>query len=100
MTRGWQKSRQPRATCLSPFGASVLQPGRSGRDQSFETHSYRRFAMGTKTPKTSRILDAVHETARDLQAAGLISKRRMKDYDSLCVVPVSENSQRDDSRHE
>jgi|GEM_PF-3919594 len=56
--------------------------------------------MGTKTPKTSRILDAVHETARDLQAAGLISKRRMKDYDSLCVVPVSENSQRDDSRHE
>jgi putative transcriptional regulator len=38
--------------------------------------------------KTSRILDAVHETARDLRAAGVISKRRMKEYDSLCLVSV------------
>jgi putative transcriptional regulator len=37
----------------------------------------------TKKKKASRILEAVHETARDLQTAGLISKRRMKDYDAL-----------------
>ncbi|HEX3553225.1 MAG TPA: hypothetical protein VIA62_08350 [Thermoanaerobaculia bacterium] len=36
----------------------------------------------TKTKKTSRILDAVHETARDLHAAAFISKSRMKDYDA------------------
>jgi len=42
----------------------------------------------TKTKKTSRILDAVHETARDLHAAGFISERRKKDYDALCLVPV------------
>lgn len=46
----------------------------------------------TKEKKTSRILEAVHETARDLQTAGLISKRRMKDYDALCLVPVPEYS--------
>ena len=47
--------------------------------------------MSTKTKKeTSRILDAVHETARDLHGAGLVSKRRMKDYDALCLVPVPE----------
>jgi putative transcriptional regulator len=50
--------------------------------------------MTTKTRKeqteTSRILDAVHETARDLHTAGFISKRRMKDYEALCLVPVPE----------
>ena len=47
--------------------------------------------MSTKTKKeTSRILDVVHETARDLQAGGLVAKRRMKEYDSLCLVPVPE----------
>jgi hypothetical protein len=45
---------------------------------------YRRFAMA-KTKNTGRILDAVHETARDLHAAGFVSKRRMKDYDALCT---------------
>jgi putative transcriptional regulator len=44
--------------------------------------------MTTKTKKTSQILDAVHETARDLHEAGFVSKRRMKDYDALCLVPV------------
>jgi putative transcriptional regulator len=48
--------------------------------------------VSTKTPKASRILDAVHDTARDLHVAGLISKRRMKDYDSRCLVPVPEYS--------
>lgn len=37
---------------------------------------------------TSRILKAVHETARDLHGAGLIDKRRMKEYDALCLDPV------------
>jgi putative transcriptional regulator len=46
--------------------------------------------MTTKTKKTSRILEAVHETARDLHAAGFISKCRMKDYEALCLVPVPE----------
>ncbi|MFY9820730.1 MAG: DNA-binding transcriptional regulator [Thermoanaerobaculia bacterium] len=48
--------------------------------------------MSTKTKKGSRILDAVHETARDLHEAGFVSKRRMKDYDALCLVPVPEYS--------
>jgi putative transcriptional regulator len=41
--------------------------------------------MKSKTQEASRILDAVHETAQDLQAAGFISKRRMKNYDALCA---------------
>jgi putative transcriptional regulator len=48
--------------------------------------------MPSKTKKDNRILEAVHETASDLHAAGLISKRRMKDYDALCLVPVPEYS--------
>lgn len=49
--------------------------------------------MSAKAKKeTSRILEAVHETARDLHAAGVISNRRMKEYDSLCLVPVPEYS--------
>lgn len=49
--------------------------------------------MSTRTKKeASRILGAVHETARDLHKAGVISKRRMKEYDSLCLVPVPEYS--------
>ena len=49
--------------------------------------------MSKKARKeASHILDAVHETARDLHAAGLITKRRMKEYDSLCLVPVPEYS--------
>ena len=49
--------------------------------------------MSTKAKKeTSRILGAVHETARDLHAAGVISKRRMKEYDSLCLAPIPEES--------
>jgi putative transcriptional regulator len=36
----------------------------------------------------SRILSTIHETARELEAAGFISKRRMGDYDALCLPPV------------
>jgi putative transcriptional regulator len=46
----------------------------------------------TKTKETNRMLGAVHETARDLHGAGFISKRRMKEYDALCLVPVPDYS--------
>ena len=36
----------------------------------------------------SRLLEAVHETARDLHKLGFIDKRTMCDYDALCIVPV------------
>jgi putative transcriptional regulator len=48
--------------------------------------------MTTKTKETNRILGAIHETARDLHGAGFISKRRMKEYDALCLVPVPDYS--------
>ena len=37
---------------------------------------------------TNRILQAVHETARDLYSAGFFDKRRMRKYDALCLAPV------------
>lgn len=48
--------------------------------------------MTTKAKESSRILDAVHETARDLHGAGFIDKRRMREYDALCLAPVPEYS--------
>ena len=36
----------------------------------------------------SRILDAVHEGARDLHSAGFVDKRRMREYDVLCPAPI------------
>ena len=48
--------------------------------------------MTTKTKATNRLLESVHETARDLQAAGFIDKRRMREYDALCLTPVPEYS--------
>lgn len=47
--------------------------------------------MATKT-RSSRILDEMHETARGLHGAGLISKRRMAEFDSLCRLDVHEMS--------
>ena len=40
------------------------------------------------TTKPSRILREVHETARGLRSAGLISKRRMGEFDALCRLEV------------
>ena len=37
----------------------------------------------------SGLLNAVHETARDLHKLGFIDKRRMGEYDILCIEPVS-----------
>jgi Predicted transcriptional regulator len=48
--------------------------------------------MTAKTQAKSRILEAVHETARDLHAAGFIDKRKMRQYDALCLQPVPEYS--------
>ena len=36
----------------------------------------------------SRLLAAVHESARDLHGGGFIDKRRMHEYDALCLEPV------------
>ena len=36
----------------------------------------------------SRILEEVHETARDLHTLGFIDKRTMRRYDALCLEPV------------
>ncbi|MDA8165354.1 MAG: DNA-binding transcriptional regulator [Desulfobacteraceae bacterium] len=43
-----------------------------------------------KNKARSRILEAVHETACDLHKAGFIDKRRMREYDALCLAPVPE----------
>ena len=48
--------------------------------------------MTIKTKAASRILDVVHETARDLHDAGFIDMRRMQKYDALCLEPVPEYS--------
>lgn len=53
---------------------------------------WRRFVTSTKTRRASRLLDAVHETAADLHAVGLIDKRRMREYDALCLPPVPDYS--------
>ncbi|HEY1933877.1 MAG TPA: DNA-binding transcriptional regulator [Acetobacteraceae bacterium] len=37
----------------------------------------------------SRMMAAVHETAEDLHAAGLIDKRTMREFDKACLTPVS-----------
>ncbi len=38
--------------------------------------------------KESGILQTVHETARDLHRLGFIDKRRLEQYDALCLPPV------------
>jgi putative transcriptional regulator len=45
--------------------------------------------MTTKRRK-SRILDEMHDTARGLHRAGLISKRRMAEFDALRNLGVDE----------
>ena len=42
------------------------------------------------TKRKSRILEELHETARGLHGAGLISKRRMGEFDALCHLDVHE----------
>lgn len=40
------------------------------------------------TTKSSRILNEMHSTAQDLNAAGFITKKRMLEYDALCLEPI------------
>ena len=42
------------------------------------------------TKRNSPILDEMHETARGLHGAGLISKRRMGEFEALCNLDVHE----------
>ena len=44
--------------------------------------------MATKTRAKSPILEAVHETAKDLERHGFITKRDMTKYNLLCLEPV------------
>ncbi len=45
------------------------------------------------TAKTrSRLLEAVHDTAADLQQLGFIDKRKMRKFDALCLAPIPEYS--------
>jgi len=37
----------------------------------------------------SRLLDELHDTAQDLHKLGFIDKRAMREYDVLCIKPVS-----------
>ena len=42
----------------------------------------------TATKRNSRIIHEMHETARGLHGVGLISKRRMGEYEALCNLEV------------
>lgn len=44
--------------------------------------------MTQTTKPKSRILEAVHETADDLHRLGFIDKRKMREFDVLCLPPV------------
>jgi putative transcriptional regulator len=44
--------------------------------------------MNTKRNAKSSLLQAVHETALDLQSLGFIDKRKMQEYDALCLDAV------------
>ena len=48
----------------------------------------------SKRRANSPILEAIHETAKDLHLAGFIDKRRMREYDALCLKPVPAYSSR------
>jgi putative transcriptional regulator len=50
--------------------------------------------MTARNRATSPILDAVHDTALDLHTAGFIDKRRMREFDALCLAPVPAYSSR------
>ncbi len=42
-----------------------------------------------------KILDAVHEAARDLHKAGLVDDVTMREFDALCIPPVKLYSAKD-----
>ena len=50
--------------------------------------------MSRKTKGKSRLLAAIHDTARGLHRSGVIDIRRMREFDALCLPPVPEYSPR------
>ncbi|MBF0284870.1 MAG: DNA-binding transcriptional regulator [Magnetococcales bacterium] len=46
--------------------------------------------MSDKRKPRSSLLEAIHETAKDLYEGGSIDKRRMAHFDALCLQPVPE----------
>ena len=46
--------------------------------------------MSKKIKAKSRILEAVHDTANDLHRLGFIDKRKMSQFDFLCMKPIAE----------
>lgn len=44
--------------------------------------------MATKRKAKSRILEAVYETASDLHRLGFVDKRKMREFDLLCLDPI------------
>jgi putative transcriptional regulator len=46
--------------------------------------------MSKKVKGNSRVLEAVHETARDLHRLGFIDQRKMRSVDLLCLDPIPE----------
>jgi len=48
-------------------------------------------SMNAKAVKRNKILNAVHEAARDLYSAGFIDARQMREYDALCMPPLPES---------
>jgi len=45
--------------------------------------------MKSTKRRKSRVLEFVHEAARDLHEAGFIDKRRMRHFDALCLQPIA-----------
>ncbi len=43
-------------------------------------------------PRSNGLLDAVHETAKDLREVGLMDEMTMREFDALCLSPVQEYS--------
>lgn len=58
---------------------------RTAMYKASDERSKRRAAIDESDP-----LAAIHEIAKDMHAAGGISKRTMREYDELCVPPVPE----------
>jgi putative transcriptional regulator len=50
--------------------------------------------MTKRTPRRSRVLAEVRDTAAGLHQAGLIDKRRMREFDALCRLGVDEMAPR------
>jgi putative transcriptional regulator len=41
----------------------------------------------------SHIMASIHETAEDLYEAGLMEKRTMREFDEVCLTPISDEAE-------